>query len=171
MRDVNLLIFVFTQAMSPEVVANVSGAIQWEDSDTEEAQDSKLRQKPTSQRNANQILDIPGNEVSHLNFFLKDMFLIKLFRFVVIALILNLNGLRPTSGLRFVLSVAESIAPLAYISLKSSQLRWTPGNQRYSRLWRSWGTVLPTGSWRTRSEIILNLDLEQLDLREKLGLR
>ncbi|XP_023330565.1 arf-GAP with coiled-coil, ANK repeat and PH domain-containing protein 1 [Eurytemora carolleeae] len=51
------------EAMSPEVVANVSGAIQWEDSDTEEAQDSKLRQKPTSQRNANQILDIPGNEV------------------------------------------------------------------------------------------------------------
>lgn len=69
-----LLIFVFTQAMSPEVVANVSGAIQWEDSDTEEVQDSKLRQKPTSQRNANQILDIPGNEVSHLNFFSRTCF-------------------------------------------------------------------------------------------------
>jgi len=40
-----------------------SGSIQWEDSDTEEAQDSKARGGQKKARNAEQILDIPGNEV------------------------------------------------------------------------------------------------------------
>jgi len=40
-----------------------SGSIQWEDSDTEEAQDSKNRGSQKKERNAAQILDIPGNEV------------------------------------------------------------------------------------------------------------
>jgi len=40
-----------------------SGEIQWEDSDTEEAQDSKARGGQKKSRNAEQILDIPGNEV------------------------------------------------------------------------------------------------------------
>eukprot|EP00092_Neocalanus_flemingeri_P015121 GFUD01016338.1.p1 GENE.GFUD01016338.1~~GFUD01016338.1.p1 ORF type:complete len:839 (-),score=276.93 GFUD01016338.1:342-2858(-) len=39
-----------------------SGSIQWEDSDTEEAQDSKARGGQKKDRNAGQILDIPGNE-------------------------------------------------------------------------------------------------------------
>jgi len=40
-----------------------SGSIQWEDSDTEEAQDSKARGGQKKERNAEQIVDIPGNEV------------------------------------------------------------------------------------------------------------
>jgi len=40
-----------------------SGSIQWEDSDTEEAQDSKARGGQKKDRNAEQIIDIPGNEV------------------------------------------------------------------------------------------------------------
>jgi len=40
-----------------------SGSIQWEDSDTEEAQDSKNRGSQKKERNAAQILDIPGNEI------------------------------------------------------------------------------------------------------------
>ena len=39
-----------------------SGSIQWEDSDTEEAQDSKNR-GGQKDRSASQILDIPGNEI------------------------------------------------------------------------------------------------------------
>lgn len=53
--------------MKPEVVSNTSGTIQWEDSDTEEAQDSKARARPGAGRNAVQILDIPGNEVGTLD--------------------------------------------------------------------------------------------------------
>ena len=49
--------------MEPEHSANSSGVIQWEDSDTEEAQDSKTRQRGGQQRSASQILHIPGNEV------------------------------------------------------------------------------------------------------------
>ena len=49
--------------MQPEVVSKSPSSIQWEDSDTEEAQDNKARQKPVTKRNATQILDIPGNEV------------------------------------------------------------------------------------------------------------
>jgi len=40
-----------------------SGSIQWEDSDTEEAQDSKARGSQKKDRSAAQILDIPGNEI------------------------------------------------------------------------------------------------------------
>jgi len=40
-----------------------SGSIHWEDSDTEEAQDSKARGGQRKERNAEQIVDIPGNEV------------------------------------------------------------------------------------------------------------
>jgi len=50
------------QAMEPETVTGSSGAIQWEDSDTEEAQDSKAKKRPNTQKTALQLLDIPGNE-------------------------------------------------------------------------------------------------------------
>jgi len=52
------------EAMEPETVSNSrsTGVIQWEDSDTEEAQDSKAASKKP-RRNATQILRIPGNEV------------------------------------------------------------------------------------------------------------
>ena len=49
--------------MEPETVTGSSGAIQWEDSDTEEAQDSKAKKRPNTQKTALQLLDIPGNEV------------------------------------------------------------------------------------------------------------
>merc|ERR1719414_2935841 len=51
------------QAMEPEKVSGSSGAIQWEDSDTEEAQDSKAKKQPNTQKTALQLLDIPGNEI------------------------------------------------------------------------------------------------------------
>jgi hypothetical protein len=51
--------------MDPDPGSGSSGVIQWEDSDTEEAQDSKTRQQQRGgHRTANQILHIPGNEVS-----------------------------------------------------------------------------------------------------------
>jgi len=40
-----------------------SDSIQWEDSDTEEAQDSKAKNVKKRARNAEQIIDIPGNEI------------------------------------------------------------------------------------------------------------
>jgi len=52
--------------VEPEPSGSSTGAaIQWEDSDTEEAQDSKTRQRGAAgqQRSAAQILHIPGNEV------------------------------------------------------------------------------------------------------------
>jgi len=51
------------EAMEPDISSSSSGGIQWEDSDTEEAQDSKSKQRVATQRNAIQILDIPGNEI------------------------------------------------------------------------------------------------------------
>ena len=54
------------QVVEPEPSGSSTGAaIQWEDSDTEEAQDSKTRQRGAAgqQRSAAQILHIPGNEV------------------------------------------------------------------------------------------------------------
>ena len=49
--------------MEPETVSRSAGVIQWEDSDTEEAQDSKAKLRPKKRCNATQILQIPGNEV------------------------------------------------------------------------------------------------------------
>jgi hypothetical protein len=57
------------EVVEPEPTGSANGAaIQWEDSDTEEAQDSKTRQRggPAHQRSATQIIHIPGNEVRHL---------------------------------------------------------------------------------------------------------
>jgi hypothetical protein len=57
------------EVVEPEPPGSANGAaIQWEDSDTEEAQDSKTRQRGglAHQRSATQIIHIPGNEVRHL---------------------------------------------------------------------------------------------------------
>lgn len=56
----------FHEVVEPEPSGSSTGAaIQWEDSDTEEAQDSKTRQRGAAgqQRSAAQILHIPGNEL------------------------------------------------------------------------------------------------------------
>jgi len=53
------------QAMEPDPADTSGGAIQWEDSDTEEAQDGKTDRikRNRTQPSARQILDIPGNMV------------------------------------------------------------------------------------------------------------
>merc|ERR1719228_2483668 len=51
------------EAMDPDPGSTSSGAIQWEDSDTEEAQDGKYGRAARTQPTARQILDIPGNQV------------------------------------------------------------------------------------------------------------
>jgi len=51
------------QANEPDPANTSGGAIQWEDSDTEEAQDGKKTDRIRIQPSARQILDIPGNMV------------------------------------------------------------------------------------------------------------